>query len=902
MYRNIFYSSNKGEITEFHWDENGERVKTVSKFEPYLFVETDRKTKWQTIYGTYSEPKKFKNTWERHKYVDNEDNRIFYNLPPEQQYAINKYNSTPKEDFVKNPIRTFFLDIECPSPDEFPHASEAKYEINLLTIYDSLTKTYYMWGSKEWDHSNYKEKLKDFKGKFKMPENIEYFHIEDEKKRLKHLLKWWSENCPDILSHWNGKSFDIPYLVNRMKILLGKNDFKKLSPINYVSNKDDFDKFGNPEIRVNIHAVNDMDYMDVFKTFTFNQEQESWSLDNIASKILECGKLEYDQGDLWKLSQEDWDTYAAYNLVDVALLVSLEEELEFLQVGRETAYEGFSNIVDCLGKTKTITGSIAASTLKEGLLLSTSKKQPKVKFEGGYVTEPEPSMRSNVVTYDIESLYPRNMLVLGTSLETKVGKIDGLKLSFTENYNSGKTVEFKDQDSLNSFLIDNKYSRSCCDIVFDQNKKGVINTFVQKQFDLKSLYGKLSKEARKNGNTVEEKKYERLRAITKIFLNSCYGVIANNTSALYDLDIARSITLTGQGVIKKAQEIANQLTSKKFGISDSIIVGGDTDSLFITLEDVFKKIGIKPFDEDGKLQENAEKIVNLYGDALNKFVNKWVVEDLFTINPAYKFEREKCASAALFFAKKQYAYYVNNNEGFDLPPEKRMKYTGLKVIKSEYSPMVKKMMNELYHDSLANYEKLGNKATRDLLADIVKRHKKEFLSSEFIDASKRQKANGLTKFDIIDKDGKVDLSKAYPDRPKQFYGDKKKLWERKVRAIKEDYKKYPLAIYPMRTPPQVKGCLNHNRLVEKLGLKSRYPLHSGGVKAMWVYLKPNKWGFDSMAGNNGILPPEFELEIDYEKQFDKLYMNVYEQLFDTIGWRKVNLNFEEAVDLFEMFT
>lgn len=898
MYRNIFYSSNKGEITEFHWDENGERVKTVSKFEPYLFVETDRKTKWKTIYGTYSEPKKFKNTWERHKYVDNEDNRIFYNLPPEQQYAINKYNSTPKEDFVKNPIRTFFLDIECPSPDEFPHASEAKYEINLLTIYDSLTKTYYMWGSKEWDHSNYKEKLKDFKGKFKMPENIEYFHIEDEKKRLKHLLKWWSENCPDILSHWNGKSFDIPYLVNRMKILLGKNDFKKLSPINYVSNKDDFDKFGNPEIRVNIHAVNDMDYMDVFKTFTFNQEQESWSLDNIASKILECGKLEYDQGDLWKLSQEDWDTYAAYNLVDVALLVSLEEELEFLQVGRETAYEGFSNIVDCLGKVKTITGYISASTLKEGKLVETKGKVPNQKFEGGFVLAPQVGISTNVVSYDVTSLYPSIMMSLNTSHETKIGTKEGKILRLV----NGTNREYDSEESLDEWISSKGYCISGANIIFDQSFNGVVTKFIREQFDNKSKFGKMAKESQANGDYELAKVYDRKRAITKIFANSGYGILSTGSSPFYDIDIARSITLTGQNVIKKAHELIENLSNKKFETEKRVVVASDTDSAMIDLTEVCNKLNINMFDEEGKLTKNGDKLCGLYNELLNTKVNDWARDKMFCKNPSFFFEREKCASAALFFGKKQYAYYVNNNEGFDLPPEKRMKYTGLKVIKSEYSPMVKKMMNELYHDSLANYEKLGNKETRDLLADIVKRHKKEFLSSEFIDASKRQKANGLTKFDIIDKDGKVDLSKAYPDRPKQFYGDKKKLWERKVRAIKEDYKKNPLAIYPMRTPVQVKACLNHNRLVENLGLKSRYPLHSGGVKAMWVYLKPNKWGFDSMAGNNGILPPEFELEIDYEKQFDKLYMNVYEQLFDTIGWRKVNLNFEEAVDLYELFT
>ena len=49
---------------------------------------------------------------------------------------------------------------------------------------------------------------------------------------LMHFIDWWSnpENTPDVITGWNIRFFDIPYMCARMTHLLGEENTKRLSP------------------------------------------------------------------------------------------------------------------------------------------------------------------------------------------------------------------------------------------------------------------------------------------------------------------------------------------------------------------------------------------------------------------------------------------------------------------------------------------------------------------------------------------------------------------------------------------------------------------------------------------------------------------------------------------------
>lgn len=881
MWRNVYYDTKKSQMHEKTWDDDGDRVSIVSDFKPFLFTETEEKTKFKSIYDTNLQPHIFESSYARSKFTDTYDGRIFYNLPPEQQYLIAKYKNHKQEDFTKNPIRVFFLDIEAPALNEFPDPRFAKYEIDLMTIYDSLTKKYYMWGRESWDKSGVEKTLEDLNGEDGRlqligTKDIQYFHIENEKERLSHMLDFWEENCPDIYTGWNITGYDTPYIVNRLKLVLPKDEYKRLSPFRNISSRDGFDKFGNPQIEFDIRGVNCMDYMDVFKIFTFKAERESWKLDSVASDVLRCGKVEYEHSNLAELAANDWSKYCTYNLVDVGLLVSMDGELEFLETSRETAYEGFSNFTDSLGKVKVISGSIACSALKSGVLVETKKRSESSSFEGGYVKEPKIGLSTNLFSYDVTSLYPSCMISLNTSLETKVGQV-------LSEYDGGYVVSIYGEkekmsfDTFKDYMRNNNHSLSRAGIIFDQTKRGVVIDFVKKQFSNKSLYSQKSKECLSEGDGEGSKYWNRKAKITKIFLNSCYGMLSTASSPYYDLDISRSITLTGQGVTKTAIKTLNGLFVEKYGSKGDVVLASDTDSVMVTFDDVTRFYG-KEFFENDKLTDFGRKFSDKIGEFLNKAVNKWAKDELFCNNPTFNFGREKASNASLFFAKKQYAYYVIDNEGFTLPENERMKYTGLKVIKSEYSPKLKKMFDELYRNTLSNYIKLGSKGTRQILVETMKRHKEEFFNFDFFSVSKRSSANNLSLYEN---------------------GGQKTNIKGELRTIEGFKDRY---VSGKGCPVQVKSCIFHNRLIVDLGLSGKYQKHSGGTKSMWSYVMENKYGIESIAGNNGIMPEEFGLEIDYEKQWEKMYLVVAKQLFDTVNWIFPNLKHEEAVDFDELFS
>ena len=43
-------------------------------------------------------------------------------------------------------------------------------------------------------------------------------------------MKFWMKNYPDVMTGWNTKFFDLPYLCNRIKLLTDEKVVRRLSP------------------------------------------------------------------------------------------------------------------------------------------------------------------------------------------------------------------------------------------------------------------------------------------------------------------------------------------------------------------------------------------------------------------------------------------------------------------------------------------------------------------------------------------------------------------------------------------------------------------------------------------------------------------------------------------------
>ena len=116
-------------------------------------------------------------------------------------------------------------------------------------------------------------------------------------------------------------------------------------------------------------------------------------------------------------------------------------------------------------------------------------------------------------------------------------------------------------------------------------------------------------EAKQSGNKKLEVEYNGRHTAFKILSNALYGVLANEHFKFYNNDLAKSITLVGQELLKYSATCIDEFMIKKGNITEfkinkdfinkiqsfKNVLYGDTDSLFLYLTDYLKdkKIEIK---------------------------------------------------------------------------------------------------------------------------------------------------------------------------------------------------------------------------------------------------------------------------------------------------------------------
>ena len=144
---------------------------------------------------------------------------------------------------------------------------------------------------------------------------------------MQRFLDFYCEDRPDILSGWNSEIFDVPYVINRVRNLLGEDATRLFSPVHDEIMKPIYQRvyrgnFGMTTTKYVVEGVSMLDYLDVYKTFSMGM-RDSYKLDNIAHIELGENKVDIGETNLASLSIDDWDKFVDYNIHDVRLLVRL---------------------------------------------------------------------------------------------------------------------------------------------------------------------------------------------------------------------------------------------------------------------------------------------------------------------------------------------------------------------------------------------------------------------------------------------------------------------------------------------------------------------------------------------------------------------------------------------------
>jgi len=867
MYRNIFYNNNKSEMVLWTWDDKGNRVEQHHPFKPYIFVESQSYNDGMSIYNTPLRKIEFKNQFDRSKYIKTSGiKRIFYNIQVEQQFLIDHFGfQNQSVDFSQHPLKIFFIDIETYSPDEFPNPKEATNPINVITIYNSLDKTFYTWGL-------------DKPYKNKDTKHI-YFQCINESDLLKRFVKFWYDDPCDIVSGWNCEGFDIPYIINRITNILGEDWAKKLSPVGQLYCREGVVKrFGKIDSKWYIKGVSILDYMEIYKVFS-RLQRESYSLHHIGEEELGEGKLTINATSLSQLAENNWNQFIDYNIQDVNILVKLEEKLQFLKLCRMLGYLGLTQFESALGTISIVTGAMALKAKEKNLIIPTFAHSQRLDYSGGFVKEPDKGFKEAIISFDANSLYPNTIITLNISPETKIGKIANItdteiviKLVNTKEYRLTKEqfVKFikKEQIAITKakILYTQKIKGFCPELVEGIYQDRVKNKNEMKRFKIQQK--QLEKELK---HSTKQKLIDKISFLKKqleiindqinkldikqytlkILANRIYGTFANKHSPFCDVDAASSITMTGQNCVKQASEIINKYALEKYNINGlDLNIYSDTDSCYFTIKPILDKLNI-PFFINEKMNPKIVELSDEFEKILNAAIISWAKNELNSKDPRFVFKRETICDSAIFIQKKRYITHVLNEEGVD---ENKFKYTGVEVVSTAIPKKVKPLIKEIVETMIMtrNYQQTNN---------IYKKAFEEFkkLSIEEL---------------------------AFP------------------RGI-HNYEKYEAKSNNFTTgkgtPIHVKASIYYNQLLNKLHLTHKYEKIKSGMKVKFFYATPNKYNISVLSFIDKY-PKEFDININKTLMFEKIVYAAVERLFNAVGWQVTDPNREAACNLFELLS
>jgi DNA polymerase elongation subunit (family B) len=445
----------------------------------------------------------------------------------------------------------------------------------------------------------------------------------------------------DVLSGWNSEGYDIPYTVNRIIQVLGKNEARRMCLWGQYPKPREYETYGKKRQTYDLIGRIHLDYLQLYKQYNY-EERHSYRLDYIGEMEVGEKKVAYD-GTLDQLYNQDFRRFVEYNIQDVRLLDQLDRKLQFIDLANQIAHDNTVPIPVVIGAVATTDQAIINEIHRRGFIAPDRKHSDSdTQAAGAYVAFPKKGYHEWIGSIDINSLYPSVFRALNMAPETVVAqlaptytddeihrKMNGTwvdsegrrhkKMTFADAWaNKFGSNEFEmvmSRDTRHKIRVDFENGESVeltgCEIntlvfhsnqpwcisangtIFSTDQQGIVPGLLERWYaERKEL------QSRKAEATTNEERnfWDKRQLVKKINLNSLYGAILNPGSRFFDHRIGQSTTLTGRRITRHMCAQTNLLLDGEYSHTGKSIIYSDTDS--VAAESIIRtQVNSKPVDQ-----------------------------------------------------------------------------------------------------------------------------------------------------------------------------------------------------------------------------------------------------------------------------------------------------------------
>ena len=765
------YFDRQADIIRVVERQNGERVFKEYPIK-YTFYHEDPGGKYKSSTGKSLSRIVCKNTKDFHKELAINRNKTLYesDINPIFQCLSENYLNQDAPD-----LNIAFFDIEADFDPEkgFSQPSDPFMPITAITVSLQWLDTIVTFAMPP--------KTMDIEEAKEITKGIDNLYLyKDEAEMLKAFLDIIED--ADVISGWNSEGYDMPYIINRIKKVMSKDDTRRLCLWKQMPKKRTFERYGREQETYDLVGRVHLDSLELYRKYTY-EERHSYRLDAIGEHEIGETKTVYE-GSLDQLYNQDFRTFVEYNRQDVALLDKLDRKLRFIALSNELAHANTVLLQTTLGAVAVTEQAIINEAHRRGVQVPNRPKRDdeSTTAAGAYVAYPQKGLHSWIGSMDINSLYPSVIRALNMAPECVIGQ---LRPTHTDEYieeqmtlqkksfagaweNHFGTLEYdavmeKRKDV--SIHVDWEDGKSevmsgaeIYKMVFDSNApmmmsangtlftsefEGVIPGLLARWYKERKEMQAMLKKAKEAKNDAEIEFWDKRQLVKKINLNSLYGAILNPGCRFFDKRIGQSTTLSGRQISKHMAAKINEVITGEYNHVGKAIIYGDTDSAYFSAYEVLKKEI-----DAGQIPWTKESVVKLYdqvaGEVNNSF--KSFMGRAFHCSRSraevIQAGRESVSTSGLFITKKRYAILIYDLEGFRTDQEDspgKIKAMGLDLKRSDTPVYIQDFLSELLLMVLT-----GN--TEEKVLDRITQFRNEFKTRPGWEKGSPRRANNIGEY------------------------------------------------------------------------------------------------------------------------------------------------------------